>query len=80
MKLRWFELLKSMDLKNLPQSKIEEILEATAPSSYSGAPISSDWNVFNKVVKSPDTINSNQEYDEDEDDHEEGSDYEIFDY
>lgn len=79
MKQRWFELLRGMDLSSLPQNKLEEILEITAPAS-AGSVIGADWNSLSKV-----NINQLKNYESEE---EEGieinggeeSDYEIFDY
>lgn len=80
MKFRWFELLKSMDLKDLPQSKIEEILEATAPSSLANSPISSEWNIFNRIPQIQNPNDTVRDYKEEDDEENENSDYEIFDY
>jgi len=75
MKQRWFELLRGMDLSSLPQNKLEEILEITAPATL-GSVIGADWNSLSKghhpqISESDDEIEVNEE---------EGSDYEIFDY
>lgn len=78
MKHRWFELLRNMDLSSLPQNKLEEILEITAPS-LTGSAIGADWNSLRKMSQM-------QKYDEESDNennlikYDEGSDYEIFDY
>lgn len=78
MKQRWFELLRNMDLSSLPQNKLEEILEITAPS-LSGSAIGADWNSLRKMSQM-------QSFEDDSDNeintikYDEGSDYEIFDY
>lgn len=78
MKHRWFELLRNMDLSSLPQNKLEEILEITAPS-VTGSAIGADWNSLRKMSQM-------QKFDEESDNecnaikYDEGSDYEIFDY
>lgn len=78
MKQRWFELLRGMDLSSLPQNKLEEILEITAPASV-GSVIGADWNSLSKV-----NINQLKNYESEEEGIEinegEESDYEIFDY
>ena len=67
-----------MDLSSLPQNKLEEILEITAPS-LTGSAIGADWNSLRKMSQM-------QKYDEESDNennlikYDEGSDYEIFDY
>jgi len=67
-----------MDLSSLPQNKLEEILEITAPSLI-GSAIGADWNSIRKMSQM-------QKYDEESDNennlikYDEGSDYEIFDY
>lgn len=78
MKQRWFELLRNMDLSSLPQNKLEEILEITAPS-LSGSAIGADWNSLKKMSQ----IQSFEDDSDNEIDtikYDEGSDYEIFDY
>lgn len=78
MKYRWFELLRNMDLSSLPQNKLEEILEITAPS-VNGSAIGADWNSLRKISQM-------QKFEEESDNeisaikYEEESDYEIFDY
>jgi hypothetical protein len=78
MKQRWFELLRNMDLSSLPQNKLEEILEITAPS-VTGSAIGADWNSLRKISQM-------QNFDDDSDNeinaikYDEESDYEIFDY
>lgn len=75
MKQRWFELLRGMDLSSLPQNKLEEILEITAPAA-AGSVIGADWNSLSKEYQPQDS-----ESDEESEDNElEESDYEIFDY
>ena len=75
MKQRWFELLRSMDLSSLPQNKLEEILEITAPATM-GSVIGADWNSLSKDHK----MQISEEEEEIEVDEDEESDYEIFDY
>lgn len=75
MKQRWFELLRGMDLSSLPQNKLEEILEITAPIT-SGSVIGSDWNSLSKINHPP----SSESEEEIEINGGEESDYEIFDY
>lgn len=77
MKQRWFELIRGMDLSSLPQHKLEEILEITAPVTV-GSAIGADWNSLNRTKRVP----KSEPYEEEEADsvENEDSDYEIFDY
>ena len=80
MKHRWFELLRNMDLSSLPQNKLEEILEITAPT-VSASAIGADWNSLRKmsqIQKLDDESDSDEEVNGIEVSDE--SDYEIFDY
>lgn len=83
MKIRWFELLRSMDLTSFSQEKLEEILEITTPVGSSPV-IGADWNSLSrstsiKITETSSQINSeNEDFKEGEE--EDFSDYEIFDY
>ena len=79
MKQRWFEMLRKMDLSSLPQHKLEEILDITAPS-LGNKSIGAEWN---SLIRSAQSVGSSAIQSEDEsldDGVEEESDYEIFDY
>lgn len=63
-----------MDLSSLPPNKLEEILDMTAPGTSRSA-IGADWNSLLKISE-----NMEEEQDDYNEDKEEDSDYEIFDY
>lgn len=79
MKLRWFELLRNMDLSSLPQNKLEEILEITAPGTSISA-IGADWNSLSKSSHNDEEILDSEGDENDFNEEKEESDYEIFDY
>ena len=83
MKIRWFELLRSMDLTSFSQEKLEEILEITTPLGSSPV-IGADWNSLTRStsIQITETSSKNNSENEDfkDDEEEEFSDYEIFDY
>lgn len=84
MKIRWFELLRSMDLTSFSQHKLEEILEITNPVGSNRA-IGADWNSLIRSSSNSFEINETSfqfenENLKDEKEEEEFSDYEIFDY
>jgi hypothetical protein len=78
MKYRWFELVRSMNLSSLPQNKLEEILEITAPTTL-GSAIGADYNSLSRMSQGQ-TLNEYVDRGVTEIYESEESDYEIFDY